>query len=191
MHKGSLALLNLGQKCLCNIRTYPCLAGIESDTPRTPEKERKTPEAIHTVPNTPGSLNMKRLYSKAFMGEEIKKKMSKGWLADVVKACSLAATGYILVLGVKRIVLKEEMLTLIQASDGQYVTWNVAIDKEKEDEILGISTSSIIEVTKASIEQGFRLIIHNFVIIDDEVAEELTLADELIFLETYLQRREW
>ena len=95
------------------------------------------------------------------MCEEIKKKMSKGWLADVVKDPNLAATGYIQVLGLKRIVLKEEMLTLIKASDGQYVTWNVAIDKEKEDEILEISTRSIIEVTKASIEQGFRLIIHN------------------------------
>ena len=37
--------------------------------------------------------------------------------------------------------------------------------------------------------QGLRIIIHNFEIIDDEVSEEVTLADELVFLEKswYLQ----
>ena len=38
-------------------------------------------------------------------------------------------------------------------------------------------------MTKASIEQDFRLIINKFGIIVDEVAEEVTLVDELVFLE--------
>ena len=33
--------------------------------------------------------------------------------------------GYVQVLWLKRIVIKEEMMTLINASDGQYVSWNV------------------------------------------------------------------
>ena len=162
---------------------------VEDEETRTPEKEPKTPEAIHTVPNTPGSLNMKRSFSKAFVHEELKKKMTKGWLADVVKDPTLAAMGYIQVLGLKRIAIKGEMKTLIKVSDGQYVTWNVVIDEEKEDDILRVNTRSVIEVTKASVEQGFRIIIHNFEIIDDEVSEEITLADELVFLEKswYLQ----
>ena len=40
------------------------------------------------------------------------------------------------------------------------MTWNVVID-----------------------EQGFILIIHKFMIIDDEVPEEVTLVDELLFME--------
>ena len=52
------------------------------------------------------------------------------------------------------------------------VTWNVVIDEEKEDDILRINTRSVIEVTKASFEQGFRIIIHNSEIIDDEVSDD-------------------
>ena len=174
---------------------------IADEEPKTPEKETavkkpKTPEkeiaveepatprpTIYSVPNTPGSLNMKRSYSKAFKSEEIKNKMSKGWLAHVVEDPNLAVVGYIQILGVKKLEIKEEMLTLIKASDGQYVTWNVAIDQRKVDEILEIPTMSIIKVKKASIEQGFRIIILEFEVIDDDLDEEITLDDELTFLE--------
>ena len=70
---------------------------VEDEETRTPEKEPKTSEEFHT----PGSLNMKRSFSKAFVHEELKKKMTKGWLADVVKDPTLAAMGYIQVLGLK------------------------------------------------------------------------------------------
>ena len=43
------------------------------------------------------------------------------------------------------------MLTLIKALDGQYVTWNVAIDEAKVDQILEIPAMSIIEVNKHKI----------------------------------------
>ena len=57
---------------------------------------------------------------------------------------------YVQVLGLKRIAIKEEM---IKASDGQYVIWNVVIDKAKENDILEIATRSVIEITKTSFEQ--------------------------------------
>ena len=60
---------------------------------------------------------------------------------------------------------------------------NHVIDPEKDDEILGISTQSVIKVTKASIEQGLNVVFHNFVIItDDKVSDEVTLDEKLIFL---------
>ena len=59
---------------------------------------------------------------------------------------------------------------------------NHVIDPEKDDEILGISTQSVIKVTKASITQGLN-VFHNFVIItDDKVSDEVTLDEKLIFL---------
>ena len=60
---------------------------------------------------------MKRSFSKVFVWEDLKKKMSKGWLADVVKDHNLAAVWYVQVLRFNSIVMKEEMLTLIKASD--------------------------------------------------------------------------
>ena len=41
-----------------------------------PHARAKTPEAVHAVPNNPGSLNMKRSFSKVFVWEDLKKKMS-------------------------------------------------------------------------------------------------------------------
>ena len=52
------------------------------------------------------------------------------------------------------------------------------IEKIKENDILEIATR--IKVTKASVEQGFRLIQHNFMIIDDGVPEEVTLVGEVL-----------
>ena len=60
---------------------------------------------------------------------------------------------------------------------------NVAIDEAKVDQILEIPTMSIIEVKRAYIEQGFRIIIQEFEVIDDDLDEEITLDDELTFLE--------
>ena len=42
---------------------------------------------------------------------------------------------------------------------------------------------SVIEPTKASILQGFRLVIQDYVLVAENVDEELTLDEELIFLE--------
>ena len=72
---------------------------------------------------------------------------------------------------------------LIKASDGLYVTWNVVIDDNKLDDILDVPTNSVIEVTEASIQNGFRLAIHEYNVIDDKVNEEICLEDELLFLE--------
>ena len=36
-----------------------------------------------------------------------------------------------------------------------------------------------VNLKKVSVQQGFRLIIHNFLIIDDKVPEKVTLGDEL------------
>ena len=41
----------------------------------------------------------------------------------------------------------------------------------------------MIEVTKASILQGFRLVIQDYALVVENVDEELTLDEELIFLE--------
>ena len=40
-----------------------------------------------------------------------------------------------------------------------------------------------VNLKKVSVQQGFRLIIHNFLIIDDKVPEKVTLGDELVFSE--------
>ena len=76
--------------------------------------------------------------------------------------------------------MKGKQLTLFKASDGQYVTWNVAVDPD-----IGhtVPVESVIEVTKASILQGFRLVIQDYVLEAENVDEELTLDEELIFLE--------
>ena len=46
--------------------------------------------------------------------------------------------------------VKGKPLTLFKASDGQYVTWNVALDPKISQTV---PDESVIEVTKASIEQ--------------------------------------
>ena len=80
-----------------------------------------------------------------------------------MKDPNLAVMWYVQVLGLKRIVIKEEMLTLIKASDDNM--WNVVIDKAKENEILGISTKSVIKLSKVSVNQVFRLIVLAFKLI--------------------------
>ena len=45
------------------------------------------------------------------------------------------------------------------------------------------TSQSVIEVTKASILQGFRLVIQDYALVVENVDEELTLDEELIFLE--------
>ena len=74
--------------------------------------------------------------------------------------------------------MKGKQLTLFKAADGQYVTWNVAVDPD-----IGhiVPVESVIEVTKASILQGFRLVIQDYVLVAENIDEELTLDEELIF----------
>ena len=79
--------------------------------------------------------------------------------------------------------VKEKVVTLLKALDGHYVTWNVVIDDNKLDDILGIPPKSVIEVTETSIVQGFRLVIHNYDVIDDDFDKEITLENKLVFLE--------
>ena len=129
---------------------------IELEDPKTPEKE----VINYSIPNTPGSLNRKRKFSKAFKIDDIKNKMTKGWLAKVVEEPSLPVFGYLQILGVKKIEVRNEFLTLLKASDGLYVTWNVVLDEHKIEDFLGMPTNSVIEITQADIVQGFRLVIH-------------------------------
>ena len=60
------------------------------------------------------------------------------------------------------------------------ITWNVAVDPD-----IGhtVPVESVIEVTTAFILQGFRLVIQDYVLVAENVDEELTLDEELIFLE--------
>ena len=152
---------------------------IELEDPKTPEKE----VINYSIPNTPGSLNRKRKFSKAFKIDDIKNKMTKGWLAKVVEEPSLPVFGYLQILGVKKIEVRNELVTLLKASDGLYVTWNVVLDEQKSEDFLGMPTNSVIEVTQADIVQGFRLVIHEYNVVDDEFDHEITLEEELIFLE--------
>ena len=106
--------------------------------------------------------------------------MSKGWLAKVVEEPTAPVVGYLQIFSSKTIEVKGKQLTLFKASDGQYVTWNVAVDPD-----IGhtVPVENMIEVTKASILQGFRLVIQDYALVVENVDEELTLDEELIFLE--------
>ena len=105
-------------------------------------------------------------------------KMTKEWLTKVVEVPSLPVFGYLQILGVKKLEVKEKVVTLLKASDGLYVTWNVVIDDNKLDDILGIPPKSVIEVTEASIVQGFRLVIHNYDVIDDDF--DIVIAIDIV-----------
>ena len=157
----------------------------QENNPKTPVKDHanvvnKTPETICAIPNTPESLNRKRSFSRAFRNDDVKNKMSKGWLAKVVEDPSASFVGYLQIFSSKNIEVKGKPLTLFKASDGQYVTWNVALDPNISHIV---PAESVIEVTKASIEQGFRLVIQDYVLVAENVEEELILDDELVFLE--------
>ena len=54
--------------------------------------------------------------------------MTKVWLAKVVEVPSLPVFGYLQILGVKKLEVNKEVVTLLKASDGLYDTWNVIID---------------------------------------------------------------
>ena len=88
--------------------------------------------------------------------------------------------GYLEIFSSKNIEVKGNPLTLFKVSDGQFVTWNVALDPNISHIV---PADSVIEVTKASIEQGFRLVIQDYNLVAENVEEELILDDELVFLE--------
>ena len=60
------------------------------------------------------------------------------------------------------------------------MTWDVALDPKISQTV---PDESVIEVTKASIEQGFRLVIQDYVLVAENVEEELVLDEKLVFLE--------
>ena len=93
-------------------------------------EENNTPETISAIPNTPESLNRKRSFSRAFKYDDVKNKMSKGWLAKVVEDPSAYVVGYLQIFSSKNMEVKGKPLTLFKASDGQYVTWNDALEPE-------------------------------------------------------------
>ena len=106
-----------------------------SHNPKTPVKEyaneeNNTPETISAIPNTPESLNRKRSFSRAFKYDDVENKMSKGWLAKVVEDPSASVVGYLQIFSSKNMEVKGKPLTLFKASDGQYVTWNDALEPE-------------------------------------------------------------
>ena len=73
-------------------------------------------------------------------------------------------------------------MTLLKASDGIYVTWHVVMVSNEVERLLSLPSKTIIEVVQAKIIQGYRLVIEDFKVVDDNIEEEILLKDELTFL---------
>ena len=74
--------------------------------------------------------------------------MSKGWLAKVVEDPSVSVVGYLQIFSSKNMEVKGKPLTLFKASDGQYVTWNVALDPKISQTV---PDESVIEVREVGV----------------------------------------
>ena len=109
-----------------------------------------------------------------------------GWLAKLVENTTLEVFGYLQILGTKKITLGQKNATVVKASDGKYITWNVVVDSSKEDEFLSIPIKTVIKVTEATIIQGYRLVIQEYEVINDDIENEICQFEELEFID-----KEW
>ena len=82
--------------------------------------------------------------------------------------------------------IQDKNVTVLKASDGINVTWHLLIDEKKADLIDSLNDKAVIEVTEATVVGGYRLEVHNFNVINDNIDEEIVLKDDLIFLD-----KEW
>ena len=57
------------------------------------------------------------------------------------------------------------------------------MDSEKEEDFLTLPVKSVIKVLRATIIQGFRLVIQEYEVIADDVEEDICQYDDLEFIE--------
>ena len=159
---------------------------IENTLIKTPERQKydTTPEqCVINIQNTPGSLKRKLPFDDGIDDTDSwREHMAGGWLAKVVEDPGHPVCGLIQVLGVKKMRIQEKDVTLLKASDGIYVTWHVVMVSNEVERLLSLPSKTIIEVVQAKIIQGYRLVIEDFKVVDDNIEEEILLKDELTFL---------
>ena len=108
--------------------------------------------------------------------------MTGGWLANVIMDPYINVFGVLQILGKQVKPMGDNWLTLLKVSDGKLVTWQATgtpTALEKLDEI----GNCLIEVTSATLCNGYRLIIENFEVVSREMNEEVVLEEELEFLD--------
>ena len=110
--------------------------------------------------------------------------MTGGWLKEVVKNSDVNTFGVFQILACQEKNLGENVLTLFKVSDGKCVTWQVTAVPTIQEEFKHLATRlAIVEVTKATIHHGYRLIVEEYVLLEEEVSTEVIIEDELEFLE--------
>ena len=162
-----------------------CSTLVSSKTP--PLLLQKT---IVDVMNTPGSLPKRKRdvetleeASEEDEHQDIKEKMTAGWLGSIVKNADVTIFGVLQILGFKEQPVGDRSLTLFKASDGKTVTWQVTSTPEVMEDLKALACFSVIEVTKATLHHGYRLIIQSFGVLDENVEKEVVVEDELEFLD--------
>ena len=146
--------------------------------------------------NTPAGPSIKR---KVCEGDSVhidestlKSKLTGGWLKCIFDDSDIAIFGVLQICEI----LKKEKITLLKVSDGTCVTWQASGTSESLARIVELRQYSLIEVTKASIQNGYRLIIEDFDIVCSTLDAEILLhaevnlefLDKAFYAQTFLKK---
>ena len=103
---------------------------------------------------------------------------------DVVANPDLGIFGVLQILGSKDNFLPNtnDRLTLLKVSDGECVTWQASAINSALKDILNMR-NGIIEIKRASIVRGYRMLIEEFEVIEDTFEDEIVLNESLEFLD--------
>ena len=71
----------------------------------------------------------------------------------------------------------ENILTLLKVSDGECVTWQATAPPAGLERVLSLGKFPLIEITKATIHHGYRLIIEDFEVLEEEFDKEIVIDE--------------